>query len=204
MNNGVVIFDRKLLKFPLQADYRSPSIVFWYVIIAVYFFFYVVIHVYLFDLLSIKHNVMNHILEMIFCVPRVMDFIITIIPCFYLSHLGCRFGILNAIWRGLLADSEDKPAKKTNTETAILVESLRLLHAELSDLLRTFNTSHGPIILISFLFFVMDLLGDLYYIMFFQEYVIGITSFLQFMQHLIFITCTLRTATWTNEKVIKK
>lgn len=166
--------------------------------------YYFALHKYVFDALRTDVNIFDHLVEFVFIPPRAMDFAITANNCFFLCHFGCRFRALNTTWRTLFPNPCRNVITRriTNYEMAILVERLRLLHAELSDLLRTFNRSYGPIILALFSFSLLDFSFDLYYIMFFNNNTMRIALCFQYFQNLLFFTSILWAASWTNDTVI--
>lgn len=97
------------------------------------------VHNYVFDALKSGYKIFDHLVEFVFISPRVMDFAVTAKNCFFLGHLF-GFRVLIVICRTLFFDSgKEITRRRTNTETAILAERLRLLYTELSDLLRMFN-----------------------------------------------------------------
>lgn len=164
------------------------------------------LHKCAFDLLAIKSDVFSHVVEFVFVPPRVMDFAITVTACFYMAHLGCRFRALKVAWRTLLgADLGDRgrvaARRRTASETATLVETLRLLHADLCDMLGLFNLGYGPIVLDYLLFSAVDLLIDLYYMTVFRQFLLGIIPCLHYLQNVMFVFCILFAASWTNTAV---
>lgn len=204
MINGIIDFDRKLFTPPRRIYDRSPGPAFWSMFLVVYSVFLVMVHKHVFDMLTIRSNVISHVIEFVFVPPRLTDFCVTISSCFYLCHLGHRFSALNATWRSLLVDDPDNRfRRRTTTETAVLVESVRLMHAELSGLLRKFNKCYGPMILSTFVFFIFDLTCDLYYILFFESFKLGFGPCLNYGQNMLFVVCLVNVASWTNDMVTK-
>ncbi|KAL4107688.1 hypothetical protein QTP88_017988 [Uroleucon formosanum] len=81
-----------------------------------------------------------------------MDIAVTTSSCFFLYNLKVRFEALNDFWKCLPEGLVAVSGKWTNSDVAVLVESLRLLHAELCELLRLFNLGYGPVLLFFFVF----------------------------------------------------
>ncbi|KAL4120629.1 hypothetical protein QTP88_013287 [Uroleucon formosanum] len=73
-----------------------------------------------------------------------MDFItdVTVIfsSYFFLQQLEYRFQTLNDSWEYLLPGFLAVPEELTHSIARMTLDNIRLLHAELSDLLRKFNT----------------------------------------------------------------
>lgn len=212
--NGVVRFDRKLTAtLPTRVRVRSPGALFWSAILVAYFVFYVALHrcVMSSDASTIVEDrsvVVGRATGILFASPRVMDFTITVTACFYLCNLGHRFCALTTAWRNLLSvggpgDKDDAGlfATRRAAETAKLADDVRLLHAELSDLLGKFNAACGPTVFSSFVFLAYDAVRDLYCATIAPEFTIGYVSCLQQLHNLCAVLCLAYVASWTNNKV---
>lgn len=92
------------------------------------------------------------ILCYIFSTPLVMDIAVVIITWFFLENLKWRFETLNDIWICLPTGLIAIPDEWTYSEIAMLLESIRLLHVDLSELLKIFSFGYGPLILVFFVF----------------------------------------------------
>lgn len=197
--NGIIEFDQKLSKLPIRVKDRSPGTTFWSIIFIAYFIFYIALHKYVNDKMMLRNDLIIHFIENLFIPPRVADFMVTVTACFYLHNLGYRFIAVTVVWQQLM--SRGGP-RRTTSETAAFVERLRLLHAELSELLRMFNTSYGPLVLVLFVFFVSDVFIDMYYMIFFKQFTIGFAPYLLIMQNLFLVFSIVCIASWTNSKVM--
>jgi len=127
-----------------------------------YFFGFKALHFYL-RRIKIKNIVTltNHIL---FSVPYVMDYIVTISSCFFLQNMYVRFQTLNDLWKCLPADLVPVFDQLTHIEIVNLMENTRLLHSELCELLKMFTLSHGPLLLGFFLTSFINMILAIYLI----------------------------------------
>lgn len=205
LTNSIIEFDQKLLALPLRVDNQSPGPVFWATILIFYLIFNITLHTYIYNMIrGTKEHTLHLMIEGIFTPPRVMDFIIVVIICFYLCHFGHRFVVLNTTWRRLLptrCPENQHNRKRTTTETAVLMESLRILHTELSDLLRMFNSSFGPIILAIFVFLFVDVVFNIYFLLIINDYIVGFAPCFLYTEIMMSIYSVLSIATWTNDMV---
>lgn len=94
----------------------------------------------------------------LFSAPFIMDIAVTTTSCFFLYNLKIRFEVLNDFWMCLPEGLVPVSGKWTNSDVAVLVESLRLLHAELCELLRLFSLGYGPVLLFFFVFIYFNML----------------------------------------------
>lgn len=195
----MIAFDRKLLILSPTVQIKSLGGWFWFTVATVYFVYHTLLLVYMQTTVVPKYDV-GHLLENIFSVPRITDFIVVYTLCFYLSHLGCRFSALNAFWKrpmaGLLAD----PRRWHANDVAVLVECTRLLHAELSDLLRVLNFAYGPVLLALFASIVFDMTFHFFILLFVKKLDV-VPAIALDTANVFFIVCVLSFATRVNEQV---
>ncbi|XP_025193406.1 uncharacterized protein LOC112593258 [Melanaphis sacchari] len=82
--------------------------------------------------------------------PFIVHFAVFISTCFFLYNLYIRFGTLNDLWKclpvGLIAVSD----RRTHMEIAVLIDDIRLLHSELSELMKIFSLGYGPLLIAFF------------------------------------------------------
>lgn len=145
-----------------------------------------------------------------FTMPYITDFVILITVCFYLINLGLRFQTLNDFWKSLPAGLAPMPGQWTHFEIAMSVESIRLLHAELSELMIMFNRSYGLLLLGYFVCSFFDMLY-IFYLMIYHEFstkgnigehIIKYMPLHVFNLQIIFMTITIIiAASRINEKV---
>lgn len=84
---------------------------------------------------------------LIFDVPYILDFIVVISTCFYIINFKFRQQILNDYWKCFSPTLISIAGEFSNTEIVILMENIRLLHDEISQLLKTFDLGHGSLLL---------------------------------------------------------
>jgi len=86
-----------------------------------------------------------------------MDFDVLISSFFFLFNLDNRFQTLLDFFKFLPVES-DFPNEWTHSEIAMSMEKIRILHAELSELIKIFSLSYGPLLLCFFVFNFINLL----------------------------------------------
>lgn len=177
------------------------------ILLFLYFFGY-----YLFDLYFWPPQGLNitTILIFFFEMPYITDYVVLVTVCYYLSNLGCRFQILNDLWKCLPAGLAPVPDKWTHFDIAMAVENIRLLHAELCELLKTFDSGFGPLLLSFFVCTFIDMIY-VFYLMLYHEFISDdgfIDSVLKYLavhifnvQVVIFTISIVASASWANEKV---
>ncbi|KAE9544675.1 hypothetical protein AGLY_000217 [Aphis glycines] len=108
--------------------------------------------------------------------------------CMHFHHIQLLLIILNSI-----------PNNLSTFEIVILMEKIRLLHAELSQLLKKFSLSYGPLFLGYFVFSFIDMIY-LLYLMINHEFnsKASITEFI--ITHTPFMMSIIVAASWINEK----
>jgi len=82
---------------------------------------------------------------------------------FFLKQLEYRYQILNDAWAYLLPGFLATPSELTLSITEMTLDKMRLLHAELSELLRIFSDGYGKILLGFFVFSYYSMLLSFYY-----------------------------------------
>jgi len=140
-----------------QRDASSKK--FWRVTIIVLFVYFVVFEFYQINLWPPKTTLINTISYYLFSALLIMDIIAVVTSsCFFLYNLKVRFKLLNNIWKCLPEGLVVVSGKWTNSEVAVLMESIRLLHAELCELLKLFSLGYGPVLLFFFVFSFINML----------------------------------------------
>jgi len=100
--------------------------------------------------------------RIIFTVPFIMDYVITISSCFFLQNMYARFQTLNDLWKCLPADLVPISDQWTHIEIVVFMENTRLLHAELCDLLKMFTLGYGRMLLVLFIFSFINMIFSIY------------------------------------------
>ncbi|CAI6349067.1 unnamed protein product [Macrosiphum euphorbiae] len=92
---------------------------------------------------------------------NIVDITVVISSYFYLQNLECRFQTLNNFWTQLPDGFTTVPVIVggwSNPEIVMMLDNVRRLHSELSDLLRIFSISFGQILLAFFVFSYIDII----------------------------------------------
>lgn len=208
--NGIIEFDRKLLLIDSsQSDvhFRKFSKTFWTVMLAVSFLYIFVCHLNYIMYGTLPNLELSHYTNFLFQSPEIIVFVVMLTSCYYLSNLGHRFCALNELWRclppGLIIH---RPDGWTSSETTILVEHIRLLHADLSDLLRLFSLGYGPVLLVYFIFTFFHAVLETFLMAIFRDYKIkiGFIPFVFYMQYIINMTSIIWITSWVIEKVRRR
>ena len=142
--NGIIEFDQKLTSLPtrLQADQHQLNKQYWNRIFTwgtLYYIAVTVIQVYLWPIETIDINI---IIIYFVRVGFFVDFTVIVSSHFYLQNLEYRFELLNDFWKCLPAGLLDVTGECSHYDITMMVDNIRLLHAELSDVLRT-NIQYG-------------------------------------------------------------
>lgn len=188
---------------------RSLGKKFWNNMIYLLFIYFAIYEIYIIYLWRPNKFDFTTILKHFFGLPYLEDIVVIITVCFYFSNLGCRFQILNDFWKSLppgLVSSEWR-----QSEIIMLMESIRLLHAELSELLNIFNLGYGPMLLGYFVCSFIDMVYILY-LMVNHEFTLSeynmthnVIIFLPLhilnVQIIIFLMVIIVTVSWINDKV---
>ncbi|XP_027849662.2 uncharacterized protein LOC114129208 isoform X1 [Aphis gossypii] len=170
--NGIIEFDRKL--FLLNSYYHvkvySKSKKFWNICCASFILFFMYCQIFIFNLRGNGNKDFSLYTKFLFHSPDVITFVVMITSLYYLSNLGHRFCELNRLWKCLPFRLIELPGVRTTSEMTMLVERIRLLHAELSELLRLFSLGYGPVLLMHFTFTFTHALIDTFFITIYWEF----------------------------------
>jgi hypothetical protein len=82
----------------------------------------------------------------IFGPPFPVHYIVLMSTCFFLYSLYVRYGTLNDLWTRLPVGLIAVPDQRTHIEIAVLIDDIRLLHSELSELIKIFSLGYGPLL----------------------------------------------------------
>lgn len=159
-------FDRKLALYStvVSARQRLLSKKRWYTIVTVVAAFYFSLKALMVYVWPPKVRNSTLLLYTLFSVPNLILTTTAMMSWFLLKNLERRFETLNDIVfnhlpTGLIA----MPGQWTHSEIAVLLESWRLLHAELSDLVKIFSVGYGPLLLTFFVFGFVDIIWNIIY-----------------------------------------
>lgn len=98
-----------------------------------------------------------------FSAPAIVEIVIVITTWFLLKNFECRFQTLNDIWKDLPNGLTAIPGEWTHSELALSLESLRLLHVDLSELLKIFSLGYGPLLIDFFVFGFINILFSFFF-----------------------------------------
>lgn len=133
------------------------------------FIYNIVVKVYYLYPWEQRRITITFFVDHIFSAPYFIDFIVIITTIFYLNNLECRFKLLNDIWDCLLPTSVTVHDRMIQSERIVLIEKIRLLHFELSELIRIFNFGYGKLILGCFSMMFIEMFAGYFYIICFID-----------------------------------
>jgi len=211
--NGIIEFDEKLalLSTAFMVRRRSLSKKRW-IIIAISLFLYIIgYEVCALNLWKLKTLDITTIPVLFFSMPYITDFVVIITVSFYLNNLNYRFQTLNDFWKCLPTGLIPTRGEWTHPEIVMLVESIRLLHAKLSEILKIFNLSYGLLLLGFFVCSFIDFMY-IFYLMIYHELASPKVSFTQniikylplhmfTVQIIVFLMSIIVAVSWIKEEV---
>ncbi|XP_060855139.1 uncharacterized protein LOC132932794 [Metopolophium dirhodum] len=163
--NGIIEFDRKITLHStnLLIPQRSWTKTHWNTILIslfTYFIGFKCLQIYFCSLQMRSITFLIH--HVLFTAPFVMDYVVTISSCFFLQNMYVRFQTLNDLWKCLPADLVPISDQWTHIKIVVFMENMRLLHAELCDLLKMFTLGYGPMLLSLFIFSFINMILSIY------------------------------------------
>ncbi|XP_022181799.1 uncharacterized protein LOC111041725 [Myzus persicae] len=165
-----------------------------------YFVAYEVYDIYLWPPKSFNFS---YFLFLFFGMPYKLDYIVMITVLFYLTNIGCRFQTLNDFWMCLPRGLVSIPGGWTDSELVMLMESIRLLHAELSQLFKIFSRSYGTLLLVFFVCCIIDVMYLIYLMIELENVIRHVPLHMLNIQIVLFLMSVILAATWINEKKMK-
>ncbi|XP_050535857.1 uncharacterized protein LOC126902523 [Daktulosphaira vitifoliae] len=189
-------YDFKYSALPTLIGTPAIKNIFMISILILFIIFKITIQIILtFMIIRRRFNIMEFITNFVFHIPRLTDFVIVFSACFFLKQIGYRFSILNKFWKRLPGELIRAPGHWSKDEIAMLIESCRLLHANLSDILKTFSYAYGPILVFFLLFLFIDMAYSMFIILYLNRAMTA--AILIFAQDSLIIIVLLKQATWT-------
>jgi len=210
--NGIIEYDQKLTTVPrfLFIAKNSQKKNYWNIIFIFTLIYYVVVTFMLFIIWPPKTMDIFTISLYLVRLEFIVDVAVIFSTCFFLQQLDYRFQTLNDSWQYLLPEFISVPAGEiAHFITGMTLEKIRLLHAELSDLLRIFSAGYGQMLVGFFVFSYINTLLSFYFIIhyknteevtftyFLKTFIIYIGS----LQNVIFILSIIMAASHVHEKV---
>ncbi|XP_060869014.1 uncharacterized protein LOC132943887 [Metopolophium dirhodum] len=164
--NGIIEYDQTVTSLPrfLMIRQLSPTKSYWNIIFMFTSIYYFTITILLVHLWPPKTIDIYSIGQMFIRIEFVVDVTVIFSTYFFLQQLEHRFQTLNDSWEYLLPGFLATPGDLTQFITGMTLDKIRLLHAELSDLLRIFSVGYGKILIGFFVFSYINILICFYYI----------------------------------------
>ncbi|XP_022178549.1 uncharacterized protein LOC111039366 [Myzus persicae] len=134
----------------------------------------------------------------------IADTAVVISTYFYLRNLECRFQALNDFWTQLPDGLTTIPAIAggwSNAEIVTMVDNIRRLHAELSDLLRIFSMGFGLMLFGFFVFNYINVIFIFFNWIHIDEYetTFELLTYLVYLQNAIFVMTVIIAASRVND-----
>lgn len=102
-------------------------------------------------------------------VSFIVDFTVIVSSYFYLQNMEYRFETLNDLWKCHMPDGLlSIPSECSQYDVAMMMDNIRILHAELSYILRIFSQGYGQMLLGFFIFAYIDISVYLFYSLFYK------------------------------------
>lgn len=182
---------------------ESLSKLFWTSVIAVFIVYFLGFQLLFATKQTFSKFFITHTYDFLFHSPNMMISLILITSCFYLYNLGNMFCKLNKLWKCLPSGLIDLTGRWDSSEITECVERIRLLHAEVSELLRLFSLSNGRVLLIYFSSCVANNILALFFIIVYKDTTVklGFVPFVFFVHHIVYIVLVLSITTWVINKV---
>jgi len=201
--NGIIQFDQKvdLLSPAFMVHQNSISKKKWNIVLAVLFLYYVGIKIYDIYLWPPTKFDFNTFLFYFFGTPSILDYVVIITVYFYLSNIAYRFQSLNDFWECLPLGLVSVSDERTSSELAMLMESIRLLHAELSQLFKIFSCSYGTLLLVFFVCCIIDIIYLIYLMIELENVIMHVPLHILNIQIVVFLMSVILAASSINEKV---
>ncbi|XP_026820253.1 uncharacterized protein LOC113558870 [Rhopalosiphum maidis] len=169
--NGITEYDQKLTSFPryLLIHRLLPKKNYWNTIFMFTLIYYILITILFMNIWPPKSIDMISIAVYFIRLEFITDVSLTLSSYFFLQQLEYRFEMLNYSWKYLFPEFLTAPGEFTHSITGMTLDKIRLLHTELSDLLRIFSEGYGKILLGYFVFNYIDMLLGFYYSIIFTK-----------------------------------
>ncbi|XP_022172834.1 uncharacterized protein LOC111035498 [Myzus persicae] len=170
--NGIIEYDQKLTSLPrfLLIRQLSQNKFYWNIIFIFTLIYHIVI--ILLSVYIIPPKTIFIICQCFIRVEFIQDVTVIFSTTFFLQQLEYRFQTLNDSWEYLLPGFPAVPNDLTQPVTGMTLDNLRLLHAELSDLLRIFSKGYGQMLLGFFVFNYINMVACFFFhILFPMNYV---------------------------------
>jgi len=164
--NGIIEYDQKLTSLPrfLLIHQYSKKKNYWNIIFIFALVYYTLLTLVFVHFWPPKTVDITTIAIYFIRLDFIVDVALIFSSYFFLQQLEYRFQTLNDSWKYLLPGFPSMPGDLTHSITKITLDKIRLLHADLSDLLRIFSVGYGLMLLGFFVFSYIHTLLGFYYI----------------------------------------
>jgi hypothetical protein len=158
--NGIIEYDQKVEFFfkSTSTHHRSQSQTYWNTVFIVLITYYVITTVIIWIFHPPQSMNVLVFFTYIFQLQYFIDFTIVTSTYFFLTNLEFRFQMLNNLWKLYPIEIFTIPGGWTCSKITMFLEDIRLLHAELSELLKIFSVGYGKMLLGFFVFSYIDIL----------------------------------------------
>ncbi|XP_050054997.1 uncharacterized protein LOC126549553 isoform X2 [Aphis gossypii] len=202
--NGIIEYDQKLTSLPtfLLIRHISPKIIYWnisFIIVLIYYVAITSVLLYLWPPKTIDVFIAVFFIRLEF----IVNVSIMFFTYFFLQQLEYRFQVLNNAWIHLLPRFLSNSGDSTHFIIGMTLDKIRLLHAELSDLLIIFSDGFGKMLLGYYIFCYYDMILSFTcnFFLFDQPDIIAqILPYIFSVQNIIFILSILIAASNVHEK----
>ncbi|XP_022160561.1 uncharacterized protein LOC111029308, partial [Myzus persicae] len=211
--NGIIEYDQKLTSLPrfLLIRQHLPKKSYWNIILIFTLIFYIAFTLQIVYLVPPK--TIFRTWQCCFRMEFVLDVAVIFSSYFFLQQLEYRFQMLNDSWEYLRPGFPAVPDDLTQSITEITLDNIRLLHAELSDLLRIFSMGYGKMLLGFFVFNYINMLVGFYYNIIhpmnyitdekfnFHNFFTNSLPYISSLQNIVFILSIIVAASRVHDKV---
>jgi len=183
----------------------------WNRILNVLFVYIIIYHTFRCYLIPMKTYDFSAIAFHLFIDPNMLDMVIVTGGCIYIHSVASRFCALNDGWKRLPGGLMATSGEWTQSEITMSIESIRLLHADLCEIINVFSLGYGMVMLGYFTFSFISLLmfTFLYFTIGYPRSDTTFTAiivwcfplFIRYSQFTIFHVSILVNSSFTNEKV---
>jgi hypothetical protein len=175
----------------------------WTIFMIIFFIYYLGFRIFYGIHYTVSFIEKSLLLHFLFAAPEIIIFVVLITSCFYLYNIGHRFHVVSSLWQYLPPTLNAVPGKWTNNEIIALVECIRLLHAELSELIRLFSRAYGPVLLMYYVLTFLHAVYETIFLVIFKDgnLAVSVVPLIFYVNHIFNMVSILFIATWVIEKV---
>ncbi|KAF0737167.1 Gustatory receptor, partial [Aphis craccivora] len=185
--NGFVEFDEKVMPLlsRLSVQQRSLSKIhrnMFFILSTIYFAGFKLLFLFLFPPRTLD---VKFLAAFLIGPPFIIHYVVFISTYYFLYNFYIRFETLNDLWKCLPDGLIAVPDQWTHFEVVILIDDIRLLHSELSELLKIFSRGYGPLLITFFVSNYINILLYFYFAITFREFLPEYSFTVNFMRKCI-------------------